>query len=414
MNDISKKPKIAIITIKNSYKYGGVLTCVRKMYQFCQRYFDPTVFVLNFDNDISTSIKSLKYTSGIKKSDYFGMKCVEVGARWAFWEPGHYVYNLDAWKKVLQGYDYFFVKSGSCMCSYPLVQLNKKFVMWVGTAYEDDKAQRVKNLSWFRYVIDRLAIFKMRKIEREILEKATCILSISKNTKKRIEQILGKQRNNLMICNFPIQVKPVLQKHAKNVIAVGRFSDPRKNIDMLLRVFKKLHEKHPHVKLFVVGKKPNIKPVKNVIFTGECDVQEIQEYYEQSCMMLLTSFQEGLGIVGLEAMSNGIPVVATDCGGPKDYVINGYNGYLVKINDDRAMIKKALHILEHDDVHKKMSKNAVDFVEQNFSEKKIYAIFKAGLVTVYPELKEWFESVDEEEKLVFEHCNAYVEKRKHG
>ena len=48
------KPKIAILTIKNSYKYGGVLTCVRKLYKFCEKHFDPTVFVLSFDKDIST------------------------------------------------------------------------------------------------------------------------------------------------------------------------------------------------------------------------------------------------------------------------------------------------------------------------------------------------------------------------
>jgi glycosyltransferase involved in cell wall biosynthesis len=322
------------------------------------------------------------------------MKCVEVGARWAFWEPGHYVYNLNAWKRVFEGYNYFFVKSGSCICSYPLVQLNKKFVMWVGTAYEDDKVQRVKKLSLFRYIVDRLAIFKMRKIEREILEKATCILSISKNTKKRIKEILGRQRKNLMICNFPIQSKQIFTQREKYIIAVGRFSDPRKNIDMLLRVFKKINKKYSDVKLFVIGKTPHVKPVKNVTFTGELDAIEIQKYYEQASLMLLTSYQEGLGIVGLEAMSNGIPVIATDCGGTKDYVINDYNGYLVKIDDDDVMVEKALHVLENEDVHKKMSKHAVEFVEQNFSEKKIYSIFKTGLVAAYPELKELFRFVD--------------------
>ena len=37
--------------------------------------------------------------------------------------------------------------------------------------------------------------------------------------------------------------------------------------------------------------------------------------------MLITSYQEGLGIVGLEALSYGIPVISTNCGGPGDYVI---------------------------------------------------------------------------------------------
>ena len=44
-----KKPKIAILTIRNSYKFGGVLTSVKKLYEFCENYFDPTVFYLSFD-----------------------------------------------------------------------------------------------------------------------------------------------------------------------------------------------------------------------------------------------------------------------------------------------------------------------------------------------------------------------------
>ncbi len=46
--------------------------------------------------------------------------------------------------------------------------------------------------------------------------------------------------------------------------------------------------------------------------------------------MLITSHQEGLGIIGLEAMSYGIPIVATDCGGTRDYVDNDLTGYFSK------------------------------------------------------------------------------------
>ncbi|MFC1894503.1 glycosyltransferase family 4 protein [Candidatus Dependentiae bacterium] len=404
----NQKPKIAILTIKNSYGYGGVLTCVKQVYKFCEQYFDPTIFVLSFDKDISTSLKLLKFSSRIKKTEYFGMKCVQVGARWAFWEPGHYIYSLNSWKKVLQGYDYFFFKSGSCIASYPLVQLNKKFVMWVGTAYEDDKSQRVKNLPVLRYLIDRLAVIKMRKIEREIFDKANLIFSISKNTKKRIEQILGYKRDNLLICGYPISKKESCINDEKNIIAVGRFSDPRKNIKMLLRVFKNIYEKNPKIKLFVVGKKPSQTSLlefskktffKNIIFTGLLDQKDIEKYYQKSSLMLITSYQEGLGIVGLEALSYGIPVVSTDCGGTKDYVVNGENGYLVKINDVENMTQKTLKILNSAELYKKMSKFALDFIDQNFSQEKIHSLFKVGLTRVYPELYSLFEQSKTSDKI---------------
>ena len=415
-----EKSKIAILTIKNSYGYGGVLTCVQQVYKFCQKYFDPTVFVLSFDKDISASLKSFKFFSGTKKSEYFGMKCIEIGARWAFWEPGHYVYTLPAWKELLHDYKYFFFKSGSCIAAYPLVQLNKKFVAWVGTSYEDDKAQRVEKLSGFRYLIDRVSASKMRRIEREILQKADVLFSISRNTRKRIEQILGYNRDNLFICGYPLEslrdVAPLLlranrkgeTKQNKNIIAVGRFSDPRKNIEMLLRVFDKLFSKDSELKLFVIGKVPspkilskyqNLSSFKNIAFTGPLSAQKMEKYYKSSSLMLLTSYQEGLGIVGLEALSYGIPVVTTDCGGTKDYVIDGQNGYLVKINDDDDMAAKALKILSSPQLHQKMSNFAVEFIEQNFSQNKIYSIFKFGLIKVYPELKDLFEQSKSDDKL---------------
>ena len=85
--------------------------------------------------------------------------------------------------------------------------------------------------------------------------------------------------------------------------------------------------------------------------------------------MLITSYQEGLGIIGLEALSYGLPVVATDCGGTAEYVIDDYTGYLVKINDDEAMAQKTLQLLSDEKLYVKMSADAYKFVEQNFSEK---------------------------------------------
>ena len=177
---------------------------------------------------------------------------------------------------------------------------------------------------------------------------------------------------------------------------------------MRLRVFDKLFSKDSELKLFVVGKIPSQEVLskyqkfpsfKNIIFTGPLSAQEMEKYYKSSSLMLLTSYQEGLGIVGLEALAHGIPIVATDCGGTKDYVIDGQNGYLVKVNDDDDMVAKALKILSLPQLHQKMSNFAVEFIEQNFSPTKIHSIFKVGLIRVYPELKDLFEQSKSDDKL---------------
>ncbi len=255
------KPKIAILTIKNSYKHGGVFACVKHVYKFCEKYFDPTVFCLSFDKEVSTSLRSLKFSSDFRKAKYDGMNYVEIGARWAFWEPGHYGFNLDDWKKALRGYEYFFVVSGNSITAYPLVQLNKKFAMWIAAPYQDDREQRVNKLSGLRHFINKMAFLKMQEIEKKILQKADFIWALSSYTKKRFEEILGTKRDNMIICNFPMELKQIKRlsssKKEKRILAVGRFSDPRKNVEMLIRVFDKLYQIMPELKLYVVGMKPS-------------------------------------------------------------------------------------------------------------------------------------------------------------
>ncbi|MFA5075522.1 MAG: glycosyltransferase [Candidatus Babeliales bacterium] len=405
------KPKIAIITIKNSYSYGGVFAKLKIVHDFCTKYFEPTVFCLSFDKDISASIRSFRFFSKTKEEKFFDIKYVHIGAKWAFWEAGHYKFTKSLWQQELKNYDYFWVVSGNPIPAYPLVKLNKKFVMWVASDYLQDRQERIKELSFFRYFLHKLNVCKILNMEREILRKANFIWTLSKYTHKRFEQILGDQRENMFICNYPMQVpEDVLTNKISNIknnlsktkiiIAVGRFNDPRKNIAMLIRVFNRIYRFIPDVKLYVIGSKPKDKDLtnfldfpcfKNIIFTGQISDQELQNYYKIADLLLLTSYQEGLGIVGLQALCYGIPVISTDCGGPRDFIVHAKNGYLVEINDDQDMADKALNLLQSDVLYQDFSNFAIEFIKDNFSIKKIENLFKFGLTTTYPELKELFD-----------------------
>ncbi len=400
-----KKPKIAILTIRNSYDYGGVLSSLRVVHEFCKDYFNPTVFFLGFTPDIATSIRGLKFRSSLKPISYFGMNCIEVGARWAFWEPGHYWFTEDVWEELLAEYDYFFVVSGTCIAAHPLVLLNKKFVMWIGTPYDDDRLERVKRLTGLRKLINTFAEFSMRKIEFNILQASRYTWAISAYAQRAFEHKLGHPHENLVHCSYPVDVAKYQdnittpQQRDDIIIAVGRFSDPRKNIAMLLRVFDKIHARLPHMKLYITGMKPNPETLlpyleqasfDNVVFTGQVSCEDLHNLYKRARLMLITSYQEGLGIVGLEAMMYGVPVIATDCGGTADYVINGQTGYLVAVNDDDAMVNHACHILTHPEIETALSIQARTLIQEQFSKKKVYEHFRQGLVATYPELVELF------------------------
>ncbi len=405
-----KKPKIALLSLRNSYRYGGVLSSLQVMYDFCKQYFEPTVFVLGFDEEISTSVKALKFSSSSRQSTYFGMNCIEVGARWAFWEPGHYKYTIKLWETLLDDFHYFAAVSGSCIVAHPLALLDKKYGLLVSTPYTEDRNVRIKELTGLRKIIDALAQKHMLAIEKNILQKAKFIWGLSNYSLEKFNKIAAPIIPPSIRCGHPMDcatIPSLVHKKDKTIIALGRFSDPRKNLAMLLRVFEKIYQAMPDAKLYVVGQKPaddkllqfsNLPSFKNILFTGQTSSDDLQHLLSISTLMLITSHQEGFGIAGLEALLHGIPIVSTRCGGPLDYVIEHKTGYLVDINDDNAMADKAIHLLSSQKGCLTMAHHAQQFVQNNFDISKVYAHFKKGFIHMHPELQAWFTSCDIEKQ----------------
>jgi len=394
-----KKPKIAILSLRNSYTHGGVFSLLKVVYSFCQIHFDPTVFYLSFDKELSTSVKNLKFTASTKQTDFEGMKSVAVGAKWAFWEPGHYSFTLPMWKKLLAEYDYFWAVSGTPIVAHPLALLDKKFALLACTLYDDDRQNRVKNLHGLRRIIDSMANKNMKKIEKLVLQKASIIWPMSTYAQEKFTNTCQKTNNKMILCGYPMETSTIIgldQKKEKNIIAVGRFSDPRKNIDMLMQSFDLVWKNQPNCKLYVIGQKPEAyliekykinKSFNNIIFTGKVSDDQLNDFYKKAWLMLITSHQEGFGIVGLEAMRYGVPIITTNCGGPTDFVIEGKTGYIVEINNHIAMATKALKILNNVNLLKQLSENTHVLLKSNFSTEHVHNLFINGLAKIYPNLQ---------------------------
>jgi glycosyltransferase involved in cell wall biosynthesis len=97
----------------------------------------------------------------------------------------------------------------------------------------------------------------------------------------------------------------------------------------------------------------------SVIMHG--NVSDISDMYSKSAMLLLCSHTEGLPMVLIEAMRNGLPAVSTDCPyGPADIIKNGENGYLVPMNDDTGFVDAVSVLIGDDVLRKEMGKKALE------------------------------------------------------
>ncbi len=126
-------------------------------------------------------------------------------------------------------------------------------------------------------------------------------------------------------------------------------------------------QKHPDWKLNLFGtgdyeyyqNMANLKGI-NHSFTCHPPTSAIYEEYKNSSIFVLSSRHEGFGLVILEAMSVGLPVVAFACpSGPKALISNDSDGILVENGNINKLADGICYLIENSDIRKKMGTNAI-------------------------------------------------------
>lgn len=149
----------------------------------------------------------------------------------------------------------------------------------------------------------------------------------------------------------------------KEIVSVGRFEIIQKRQDILLKAGKIVFEKYPDYKIVFWGDGPDQYRVKEltkelgidskVIFGGVTD--SVLEKVNQSEIFVLSSDYEGIPNVLIEAMSIGMPCVATDCspGGARMLLEDGKVGKLVERGNYEQLAKEIIYFIENREKEKK-------------------------------------------------------------
>lgn len=132
------------------------------------------------------------------------------------------------------------------------------------------------------------------------------------------------------------------------LLSVARFADRRKNVQLLFRAYRKLLDLLPESpRLVLAGQTAPTKSDMAVaeelgitkkleIFTG-VTAEKLLDLYCNASIFVLSSNEEGFGLVIAEAMSCSLPVISTKCGGPEILVDEGQTGYLVPTGDSETL-----------------------------------------------------------------------------
>jgi glycosyltransferase involved in cell wall biosynthesis len=152
-----------------------------------------------------------------------------------------------------------------------------------------------------------------------------------------------------------LRVKPARHLQRTIIGTVGRLY-PQKNHQLFLDTARILLGKFPEkgLQFLIVGEGPLETDLRKyaktlgidgkVLFAGERT--DVAELLGQMTIFVMTSDYEGLSNAIMEAMTAGLPVVATDVGGNSELVINGQTGYLCPQNNARALAERVAVLLD--------------------------------------------------------------------
>jgi len=162
---------------------------------------------------------------------------------------------------------------------------------------------------------------------------------------------------------------------SQRVIGTAARLEEIKNLPMMLRALRAVLETMPDTCLLIAGRGSQEAALKqyarelgvanNVNFLGLRD--DLPEIYPLFDLFLLTSFSEGISVTLLEAMSHGIPAIASDVGGNGEVVRERETGMLVEIDDDQALAARIIELLEDPERAHSMGEKARQRVNDSFS-----------------------------------------------
>ena len=200
-------------------------------------------------------------------------------------------------------------------------------------------------------------------------------IAVSEPAKKFISTyISGNYKiipNGVNVCDFH-DAEPLKDLKDKiNLLYVGRL-EKRKGLIHLLRAYQKLTLHQDNLRLIVVGGGSLGKSERrflgeysslDILFTGEISDNEKSRYFKSADIFCSPSIgQESFGIVLLEAMASGVPVVASDIPGYASVISDNKNGLLFEVENSDSLHAVLAELLISNELKNRLTRNASLFV----------------------------------------------------
>ena len=237
------------------------------------------------------------------------------------------------------------------------------------------------------------------RLEAKHARRADLVITVSQYCAKRLADLYGV--SNAVVVPELIDLT-AWQKafHASTgapdqgkftVLSVCRFY-PRKRLDVLLKAASLLRERIPQLEIRIVGNGPEYKKLEQICadlrlestvrWLGDVSRSELAAEYNRAHVFCLPSVQEGFGIVFLEAMAAGKPIVAA-CAAAIPEVVR--NGILVEPENSEALAEGIIRLYRDPELRSSLAASGLRDVEQ-FEMSRVSRRFLSAVASVAPAL----------------------------
>lgn len=225
----------------------------------------------------------------------------------------------------------------------------------------------------------------MTKVKRFVLKRCDVVCVNSTATKKACEAIYQRDYQVIPIGidmeKFsPISPSQRLKKQYNldtfTVLFVGRLAEV-KGVIYLCQALKKLADEGKEFRALIAGDGPLKSELEayvaandladKVVFVGWVDQADLSEYYSVADVFVGPSLSEPQGLVFVEALAMGVPVIASRVGGIVDIVAHEKNGYLVPVKSGSAIADHLSYMIDHPEQVAELRRNTRKMVSERFS-----------------------------------------------
>jgi glycosyltransferase involved in cell wall biosynthesis len=208
-----------------------------------------------------------------------------------------------------------------------------------------------------------------------VLKVSKKILSISDSDARQFRRLVAPQKvtviRNAVDTKFwsepGSRVTRFCDESGPIIGAVGRVTSA-KGFQLLIKATPSILREMPNAKVSIVGKDfgylPELERLTeeigvshSVSFLGELSDEQLKEFYRVCSLIVVPSLHEAFGIVALEAMASGTPLVASDMGGLAEIIKDGTNGLLFKSGDSNALADAVISLLKHPEMAEMIGRN---------------------------------------------------------